>query len=1024
MFRQTVVFLLLGAGSLVSGCTCGGPSPAARDVLTSYCNFIDRCPDQLQYSLAYRSTAECVDILAFVTTCRVDQVAGPTGDRVPTLVKTMLNVEPSQAAACQAYLASADCKAALTGCDPATDAGCNPCSTLFAPSVTDTGSGTRPGTVALDQKCDEVLLCAPGLYCIPPKSTSDAGISCRVCKPLRPIGGDCIDPPYVPCASGSFCESAAGVCVALSASGLACQNAFTCSSSFCNPNTKVCDSGGHTGEACTAASDCRTDACVGGHCTARLANGGACASAEQCLGGVCDPGSGKCGKPSGATCSSGGECQGWCDAQVCKPGVQVGSTCSLSEQCESKFCHSKTRVCAAPCSAGCHDGSYCDSYGACLPALADGSHCEAAEQCTSGFCTSTGSCATKPGLGQSCQVYTDCFPKGFCSGGSCQAFKKPGEACTGFDSCAAPFLCKSGICTLMSLACEPAAIGAQCAWLQVCDSAGYCDPLNQLTCAAKKGAGASCFRSVECSSGLYCNNLTCVAAAAAGAECGGRTVCADGLFCDKNVSPNLCSAPKPAGAQCRAGSDCQSGDCAFSGGTGLVCQAACTSVAPGDQPACHPVKCADRGFTCGSIDTGCGETVSCGTCKNFYETCGGAGQPQQCGCTPKRACPDRACSTAIDDGCGHQLACNATCTNGSTCGAVTPETCGCPSDRVAGPSISSQGATVMIPEMGGGFAPWGQLDLVAAEDGSGAHVHIDSPKGTSGSSQYLVASGFGFNLPPTAVVNGISAQVRRYASGQVSDAEVATFSGGKRLGRLSGPSWESVWSTVTFGGDRALWGYPLTAAQVNAADFGIGLSVTAVGPSDAYVDDVRVTVSYAYRCDCSYACKPDSECGSDGCGGSCGKGCGDGGVCASGYCQPLVFVDQATGLMWQNTQFDESNCDAFTLGGFTDWRVPTIDELRTRVIGCPATAPGGACKVSSGCTLASCLEASCDGCGDRQGPGPYGCYLDNHTEWIACTGGYQFFSSTKNGTTPYAIDFGSGKIAPGTTQVRYRCVRP
>lgn len=1036
---------LLAAALALNGCKCSGNGPSGEfaGVLNSYCKFIDRCPDQLEFPIAYRSQGECVDILNFVTTCRVDQVEGPGGDRTPTLVKTTPMVDAAQANACKAFLDSASCGTKVTGCDSATDAGCNPCSSLFSGTST-SGTTTKPKGV-LDQKCDDSSSpCGAGLYCIGARSTPDGGQTCRVCKPLRTLGGDCVDPPHVPCGPGLFCDSKTGACAGLLANGTTCQQWGDCQSGFCNFGTMSCDPGGKKGDACTKPGDCRNGYCdATNHCADKQPNGGACASSADCQQNNCDVGTMACGKPAGATCSSSGECQGYCDAsgsRTCKAGAALGASCSSNDACQSKYCHPNNKVCVQQCGQGCATGEFCDSYGACAAPRTDGSSCRDNEECQSGFCNDNEVCAKKPGLGDSCSGYSDCFPKGLCTGGKCVPYAKPGEACTGLDSCAPPFLCTKGTCQLISLTCEPAKLGEQCTWLQVCDSSGYCDPFNTFTCAAKKAPGASCLRSVECSAGQYCNNRTCTAPAVEGAACNRDTACASGLFCDSSASPSKCSKPKAVGEKCSAGTDCQSGDCQYLSSLGQVCVAQCLAVPPGDQPACHPTKCSDVGATCGSIDGGCGEPVYCGQCTKSYETCGGGGQPLQCGCTPTATCEPRQCGVSINDGCGRQLQCDAPCGDGGTCGGGSPGSnfCGCQSDHTAGPSLASVATSVRTAAMDGGkFTAWDTLGAIGATDDAGVHVALAGATGLGTSSEYLVASGFGFNLPPTAVVNGIEVTVRRQAVGSIQDEDIRLFVGGRPVGKSSSTagSWTASWTTAQAGTRLYLWGHGFTPAEINSPDFGVGFQVrntSSSGPNHAYLDSVAVEVSYAHRCDCRYLCKGDSECGSDGCGGFCGAlaapdgGCaGDAGTCSNGYCEPPVFVDSARGLMWLNEQFDRGSCSGLSVAGYSDWRAPTIDELRTRIVGCPATAPGGACTVTSSCADAGpCFNAACDGCPNRQGPGQYGCFLDPHTGWVACTGGSQFYSSTKDGTTPWAVDFGTGKIAPGASMVRYRCVRP
>jgi hypothetical protein len=63
------------------------------------------------------------------------------------------------------------------------------------------------------------------------------------------------------------------------------------------------------------------------------------------------------------------------------------------------------------------------------------------------------------------------------------------------------------------------------------------------------------------------------------------------------------------------------------------------------------------------------------------------------------------------------------------------------------------------------------------------------------------------------------------------------------------------------------------------------------------------------------------------------------------------------------------------------WHLPTIEELRTLIIGCPATEPGGRCPAKEGCrSKEDCYgrdwEPNCAPCEYEKGPGPKGCYMD------------------------------------------------
>ena len=124
-------------------------------------------------------------------------------------------------------------------------------------------------------------------------------------------------------------------------------------------------------------------------------------------------------------------------------------------------------------------------------------------------------------------------------------------------------------------------------------------------------------------------------------------------------------------------------------------------------------------------------------------------------------------------------------------------------------------------------------------------------------------------------------------------------------------------------------------------------------------------------------CMPSCEgrlCGDDGCGGSCGA-CDGGLVCAYGICAP----DLPSQLEWevepglQAASWAEagSYCGELVSGGHDDWRLPSIDELRTLVDGCPATEWGGACNIGEGMCLAwECRSPKCEMCissGDDSG---------------------------------------------------------
>ena len=70
-------------------------------------------------------------------------------------------------------------------------------------------------------------------------------------------------------------------------------------------------------------------------------------------------------------------------------------------------------------------------------------------------------------------------------------------------------------------------------------------------------------------------------------------------------------------------------------------------------------------------------------------------------------------------------------------------------------------------------------------------------------------------------------------------------------------------------------------------------------------------------------------------------------------------------------------------GGYNDWKVPSIDELRTLIQNCPATETGGECGVTDTClSFRLCSLNACTGCEfDNYGKGKYSKLGDIEQFW-------------------------------------------
>ncbi len=221
---------------------------------------------------------------------------------------------------------------------------------------------------------------------------------------------------------------------------------------------------------------------------------------------------------------------------------------------------------------------------------------------------------------------------------------------------------------------------------------------------------------------------------------------------------------------------------------------------------------------------------------------------------------------------------------------------------------------------------------------------------------------------------------------------------------------------------------------------------------------------------CDIPCTPacaDRECGVDPvCGESCGPECPDGEFCENGQCEEEPCIPDCSRVecgdggcpdqpnacdmcsesescqngqcvcmpdcIWQNPpsyeemQWQEAvyYCEDLELDGYSDWRLPTISELRSLIRGCADTESVGSCEVSDSCLSSYCMDFDCLGCGTLDGPGADGCYWNASMEGVCDS---YWSSSLTLGQSGYAWEvlFHMAKLLywPQTSRVYVRCVR-
>lgn len=145
-----------------------------------------------------------------------------------------------------------------------------------------------------------------------------------------------------------------------------------------------------------------------------------------------------------------------------------------------------------------------------------------------------------------------------------------------------------------------------------------------------------------------------------------------------------------------------------------------------------------------------------------------------------------------------------------------------------------------------------------------------------------------------------------------------------------------------------------------------------------------------------------------------------------------TWTDPDTGLTWaiarstDRVAFDNAGtyCVGLEVEG-GGWRLPTISELRSLIVGCDKTVTGGACTVTDSClNPTDCWNDPCWGCDLEVGPNN-GCYGNENLPGECDY--YWSSSSTIEGDSYWLVNFDSGKVdsaAPDNTTIFYaRCVR-
>ncbi len=326
--------------------------------------------------------------------------------------------------------------------------------------------------------------------------------------------------------------------------------------------------------------------------------------------------------------------------------VAVGAACDTDRVCVTGA------TCITPAGSTARCVANGTSGGACRPASAGGTRCDAPLSCSAAErCIPTiaaGAECDAAGAANVCVAGTSCQTAG--TARTCVADGALNGRCRATDSS-----CDAGLgCARASNLCLPVvAIGAACdlaSSTSVCITGSSCQGSPGLyRCVADGVLGGQCRASMGCDTGLGCNATNyCVTGIAAGATCdpsSSSSVCVSGSICVGSPGMYRCQPDGAVGGRCRAAVPrCD---------TGLGCGAdrCLPTVAAG--AACDPARMANV----------CADTTSCIAATSGAATCVADGiAGGRCRTT---AMP---CDTGL--GCGAGQRCITAVAIGATCDAT------------------------------------------------------------------------------------------------------------------------------------------------------------------------------------------------------------------------------------------------------------------------------------------------------------------------------------------------------------------
>ncbi len=162
---------------------------------------------------------------------------------------------------------------------------------------------------------------------------------------------------------------------------------------------------------------------------------------------------------------------------------------------------------------------------------------------------------------------------------------------------------------------------------------------------------------------------------------------------------------------------------------------------------------------------------------------------------------------------------------------------------------NARSGSVFVNNASIGQVAWTQLADAGASDDQRARAALQAGQVTN----YLKATGFGFNVPANAAIGGVVVEVEHSAKNlitSIKDKSIKLVKGGSIVGqnRVLSPNFLSTSDDPKqYGSSTDMWGVTLTPDEINGSDFGVVVAYEAFQADTARVDNIRITIHYSSR---------------------------------------------------------------------------------------------------------------------------------------------------------------------------------